>query len=75
MRTVKPRPMKADLDAIIAASWPECVSTLLGPDYGSAEVREQQRLNALRLAVAALDFSGETNLAADVRERLADITS
>ncbi|MBR1193969.1 hypothetical protein [Bradyrhizobium sp. AUGA SZCCT0160] len=61
-----------DLEAIIAASWPECVGTLMGADHGDPARRERQRVDALRLAAAALDFAGETVLANEVRERIED---
>ncbi|WP_418116770.1 hypothetical protein [Variovorax sp. 350MFTsu5.1] len=56
--------------------WPACitdvVAMLVGPRVTPDDAL-QQRLNALNLAAAALDFAGETSLAAEVRERLEDI--
>lgn len=50
-------------------SWAECVTTLLGPRMAGEGV-ERHRLNALRLAAAALDAAGSDELAALARASL-----
>lgn len=57
-------------------SWPSCVADvvamLVGPRVTPDDALKQ-RLNALNLAAAALDFAGETALAEEARERVEDI--
>ena len=47
-------------------TWAECVRMLLGPRMVGEGI-ECQRLNALRLAAAALEFAGADDLAVKAR--------